>query len=158
MTAPTSLPCGGWGRTGHRMGVPAERQRASLGAPCKICTLEYLCWCIYVVCVYDEPIKQAVCVASFLLWCLSAPELLGCLPLKLCSCSLLGFAGPALSHLQSSMSGMSHGRVNMPDRRQALLPAVCNLPLPLPLPTSENPPCTLSAVPHLVATPCPGQC
>lgn len=33
---------------------------------------------------------------------------------------------------------MSHGRVNMPDRRQALLPAVYNLPLPLPLPTVSS--------------------
>lgn len=41
---------------------------------------------IYVVC---EPINQAVCVAPFLLLCLSTPELLRePLPSKLCFCSL----------------------------------------------------------------------
>lgn len=30
VTAPTSLPCNGWERTGHRTGVPDERQGASM--------------------------------------------------------------------------------------------------------------------------------
>lgn len=134
MTAPTSLPCSGWGRKDTERGCHMKDK----GPICES-HVKFVHWSIYVRvytwCVCDESIKQAVCVASFLLLCLSAPGLLRAPPPGSASVVCFRVCWPC-SGTPVFLAGMMHDRASMPDRRQALLPAVCGLPLPLP--TSEN--------------------